>query len=282
MSARTGVGCELGGLTLRWSSPTASTIHSGRIRHMASPRTASGPTPRRADYGLDAPGVVRTLGSLGTAFVVVGAVLLSRHPLAGARALANIALWMGGSWAAAALLMLASSRFGKLRARDRLLDRLALRGDETVLDVGCGHGLMLIGAARRLPRGRAIGIDLWSHRDQAANSAEATLANAEAEGVGERVEVRDGDMRNLPFDDASIDVVVSSLAIHNVPTPDERALAIAEIVRVLRPGGRVGILDIAHVGDYARILRERGCTVDRVAFVPTIFPPTRELIASRS
>jgi arsenite methyltransferase len=249
---------------------------------MTSPPTVSASATRGANYGLDAPKVVRAFARAGTALLVVGIVLLARTTGGGMRSLGHIGVWMGGSWTVAALLMIASSRVGKLRARDRLLDRIALRGDETVLDVGCGHGLMLIGAARRLPRGRAVGIDLWSQTDQASNSAEATLANAEAEGVSERVEVRDGDMRRLPFDDASIDVVVSSLAIHNVPTAADRALAIAEIVRVLKPGGRVGLLDIAHVGHYARVLREHGCTVDRVALVPTIFPPTRELTARKT
>jgi len=248
---------------------------------VSNPRPDTALPRRRADYGLDAPGVVRTLGSIGATLVVIGIVLMMRRPTGGTRALAHISLWMGGSWTAAALLMILSSRFGKLRARDRLLDRLALHGDETVLDVGCGHGLLLIGAARRLPRGRAIGIDLWSQKDQASNSAHATLANAELEGVRDRVELRDGDMLRLPFDDASIGVVVSSLAIHNVSTSADRMRAVAEIVRVLEPGGRVAILDIAHVGDYARELRERGCTVDRVALVPTIFPPTRELTARK-
>jgi arsenite methyltransferase len=260
----------------------ARDFHHPLPHRMTSPHTVSASTARGADYGLDAPGVVRTFASVGGALLVVGIILLARATGGGLRSLGHVGVWMGGSWIVTALLMIASSRVGKLRARDRLLDRLALRGDETALDVGCGHGLMLIGAAHRLPRGRAIGIDLWSQTDQAANSARATLANAEAEGVRERVEVRDGDMRRLPFDDASIDVVVSSLAIHNVPTADDRALAIAEIVRVLKPGGRVGLLDIAHVGDYARVLREHGCTVDRVAFVPTIFPPTRELTARKT
>ena len=65
-----------------------------------------------------------------------------------------------------------------------------------MLDVGCGHGLMLIGAAKRLSSGRAIGIDIWQDVDQANNSAAATRRNAELEGVS--VAVRDGDARRIP------------------------------------------------------------------------------------
>jgi ubiquinone/menaquinone biosynthesis C-methylase UbiE len=74
-------------------------------------------------------------------------------------------------------------------------------------------------------------------------------------------------------------VVVSSLAIHNLATAADRALTVSENARVLKAGGRVAILDIAHVGEYARVLHDNGCIIDRVAFVPTIFPPTRELTA---
>ena len=237
----------------------------------------------RANYGIDAPGVIRTMGLL--AITLIGAGLVLQAFSGNGSVVARIgatALWPGASFGITALLMLASSRFGKARARDRLLDRLALHGDETVLDVGCGHGLMLIGAAKRLPRGNAIGIDLWSQADQHANSAAATLANAVAEGVSDRVTVRDGDMRALPLEDASVDVVVSSLAIHNVDTEQDRAISIREIARVVRPGGRVAILDIAHVGDYARELRRAGFVVERNGVTPWIFPPTRELVARKT
>ena len=125
--------------------------------------------------------------------------------------------------------MLLSSYVGKFEQRDRILARLHLRGDETVLDIGCGHGLLLIGAAKLLPRGRAVGIDLWSQVDQANNSRDATLHNAELEGVANRVEVRDGDMRNLPFADATFDAAVAHFAIHNIPTHQGRREAIREI-----------------------------------------------------
>jgi arsenite methyltransferase len=236
-----------------------------------------------ADYGLDAPGVIRTMSVCGIAAIVVALVL--GHLVSGDTILAHVAivptlLWMGWALIAGSLLMIASSRWGKLRARDRLLDRMALTGTETVLDVGCGHGLLLIGAAKRVPRGKAIGVDLWSQVDQKNNSSAATMANARVEGVADRVEVRDGDMRALPLDDASVDVVVSCLAIHNVKGDDERRNAIQEIVRVLKPGGRVGIIDIAHVKTYAKDLRAAGMSdVKLRGFTPWIYPPTRILTA---
>jgi arsenite methyltransferase len=246
--------------------------------------TASGNiAPSRADYGLDAPGVIRVMLVCGIVAIVLG--IVADRFVFSISALRHVAigpslLWIGWALVVGAGLMTASSRWGKLRARDRLLDRLALTGSEAVLDVGCGHGLLLIGAAKRLPRGRAIGVDLWSQVDQKSNSAAATMANARAEGVEDRVEVRDADMRALPLDDSSVDVVVSSLAIHNVTGDTERHKALREIVRVLKPGGRVGILDIAHVGDYAKEFRAAGMSkVELHGISPWIYPPARVLTA---
>ncbi len=242
---------------------------------------SEGSTPR-ANYGLDAPGVVRVMALLGMS--LIGAGLLLHAVFAPGTPLSRLGitlLWPGGSFALTAMLMLASSSFGKHRARDRLLDQLSLQGDEVVLDVGCGHGLMLIGAAKRLQGGHAMGIDMWSQTDQQDNSALATLANAVAEGVMDRVTVRDGDMRTLPLEDASVDVVVSSLAVHNVASQVDRRRSIREMARVVRPGGRIGLLDIAHVADYARVLRESGWHVERMGMSPWIFPPTRELVARK-
>jgi ribonucleotide reductase alpha subunit len=87
-----------------------------------------------------------------------------------------------------------------------VLDSLKLRGDETVLDVGCGRGLLLIGAAKRLTTGKAVGVDIWNAEDLSGNRPEATLENARLERVAERVEVKDGDARRLPFADGTFDV----------------------------------------------------------------------------
>ena len=76
-------------------------------------------------------------------------------------------------------------------------------------------------------------------------------------------------------------VAVSSLAIHNVPTAAERSQDIQEMARVVRPGGRIAILDIAHVGDDGRELLRAGWTIERRGFTPWIFPPTQELVARK-
>jgi arsenite methyltransferase len=231
------------------------------------------------DYGLDAPGVVRGFLFGGPVLSIAG-FLLSRYArpqhiylLVG---IGNAMLCTGVAFFVESFLLMGSSFYGKFRGRDRLLARLQLRGDERVLDVGCGHGLLLIGAAKLLPRGRAIGIDLWSQVDQGNNSQEATLENARLEGVADRVEVHDGDMRKLPFPDASIDAVVVNLAIHNISNREGRREAISEIARVLKPGGQVALMDFKHVAQYAADLRLAGLPDARVS-PPSfwIFPPVR-------
>ena len=104
------------------------------------------PSRQAANYGLDAPGVVRTMALLAFA-LILASVALGFAASASTKRLGRTLLWPAASFAITPVLMILSSRFGKLRARDRLLDVLAFRGNETVLDVGCGHGLMLIGAA---------------------------------------------------------------------------------------------------------------------------------------
>ena len=105
----------------------------------------------------------------------------------------------------------------------------------TVVDVGCGAGTDLLLAARRTgPRGRAIGIDMTPPmRECAARGAAAC-------GL-DHVEVRDGDATRLPVDDCSVDVVISNGVLNLVP---EKERAVAEIARVLKPGGRAQIADI--------------------------------------
>src|SRR5260370_9982272 len=167
------------------------------------------------DYGLDGGRAVRAMFIVGHAGAI-GGFLLVQWTLTRHLRVAYTLQIFGFCCLVLATLMFASSRFGKLHARDRILARLKLRGDETVLDVGCGHGLLLIAAAKLLPRGHAVGIDLWSQWQQSDNSREATLRNAALEGVEDRVSVNDGDMRKMPFADRSFDATVPHFGIPNV------------------------------------------------------------------
>ena len=231
---------------------------------------SSSPSPA-PDYGLDAPGAVRNL------FIFAGAGLLAwltvkMHLWSGVLELGPFGFALGRMGLGAVLVcggmgawMAWDSKVGKVRERERLLDLLAWTGRERVLDVGCGRGLMLIGAAKRLTTGSAAGIDLWQKEDLSGNRPEATLDNARLEGVAERVEVHTADMRKLPFPDASFDTVVSMMAIHNVYSAPGRADTLAEIARVLKPGGTVLIVDIRHLREYAAALRAGGCSDVRSA-----------------
>ncbi|RMI38638.1 class I SAM-dependent methyltransferase [Actinomadura harenae] len=154
-------------------------------------------------------------------------------------------------------LYLRTTLVGKFEVWAAVLADLRLRGDERLLDLGCGRGAVLLAAARLLPQGRVVGVDLW-RADQTGNTPNVTRRNAQLEGVAERVDLVTGDMRGLPFEDGVYDVVVSSLAIHNIPSPAGRLAAIDEAVRVLRPGGRLVVADPLWTGRYTARLRELG------------------------
>ena len=168
------------------------------------------------------------------------------------------------------------SLVGKLRLRDKLLADLNLRGDERILGVGCGHGLLLVAAAKQLDRGgKAFGIDIWKRADQAGNSPQATRRNAEIEAVADRLKITTGDARRLPFADETFDIVGSSWVLHNILRPKERKKALAEIVRVLKPGGTVLVIDVWLGYEYAAFFRRAGLknvTVSRPYFL--FFAPT--------
>jgi cyclopropane fatty-acyl-phospholipid synthase-like methyltransferase len=189
------------------------------------------------------------LAALIVANVVSGVVSGTAWPFVGAAAVV-----------ACAGCGLHTSRRGKFVVWAELLGQLRLRGDERILDLGCGRGAVLLLAARHLTTGRAVGVDLWRRGDQSGNSAEATRRNAAAEGVADRVELHTADLTALPFEADGFDVVASNVAIHNVKGRAGREKAIAEAVRVLRPGGRLLIADLWATRLYRTHLAKLGLT----------------------
>lgn len=207
------------------------------------------PAMKKANYGIDAPGVIRNLliasvvGFLVPAFVPVIRIGRVSFYTSGF-------LLMGVSCGLMAAWMLVYSLYGKLRHRDRILGMVSWKGSEMVLDIGTGRGLMMIGAAKRLATGKSVGIDIWNAEDLTHNKMENTITNARLEGVSEKVEVMNENAMRMSFADGTFDVVVSNLCLHNIYNVDDRKKACDEIARVLKRGGIAIISDFRHIREY--------------------------------
>ena len=228
----------------------------------ATTNLVSGPP----DYGIDAPDLVQKLSIMGGSTLAFGLVARRLFPEKLAwlgKLLSLLSLGAGVVTLFMPAWIVWTGKIGKFRIYQQMMDSIPWRGDEQVLDVGCGRGILLISAAKRLTSGHAIGVDIWRDEDQSGNHPDVTRRNAAAEGVAQRVEVRDADARDLPFGDASFDVVTSSLTLHNIDDPTERTQALQEMVRVLKPGGHLAIFDIRETDHYEQVLQ--GLNLAKVA-----------------
>jgi arsenite methyltransferase len=237
----------------------------------------------KPDYGIDAPKVLRNFFVFGTLALVLalvlpktlhlGPVALKTHPTFG---------WIAGCCLVEGFLYLLYVKVGKFGHRDFILGMHRWRGDEQVLDVGCGRGLLLAGAAKKLATGHATGIDIWSNEDMGGNSEAATLHNLELEAVVSRCTLVSQGAQAMPFADASFDVVVSNLCLHNLYDRPTRKKALLEIVRVLKPGGVAAISDYKLTGEYAEAFAKAGLNVERKwGSILTTFPPLLVVIARK-
>jgi len=236
------------------------------------------PTP---NYGIDAPAVLRNLFLFGTLAILIAVQPYPIH-LGPVFFTHTGFYWMGGIVLGEAFLYLLYVKVGKLRHRDHLLALHPWRGDEQVLDVGCGRGLLLAGAAKLIPNGHATGIDLWSQVDMGANSPAATQQNLEIEGVASRCTILSVPAQQMAFPDNTFDVIVSNLCLHNIYNREQRTQALHQIARVLKPGGVALLSDYKHTREYTRILRSLGLTVTRrPGNLFATFPPLPIVIARK-
>ena len=129
------------------------------------------------------------------------------------------------------------------KLRQRTINLACIQPGEQVLDVGCGTGTLAIEAARRVGRaGRVAGVD--------PGTQQIARARAKAARRNIPVEFQMGVIEQLPFPDQTFDVVFSTLMMHHLPAPLKRQ-GLAEIARVLKPGGRLVIADFTHKQDRA-------------------------------
>jgi arsenite methyltransferase len=222
---------------------------------------ASASAARGLDYGIDSPALIRNwyhrAGWSVAAGLAVWFINREQYPATAAELLA-VLVAMALGFTAVARYKVWSSRTGKLQLREQLLDQLAFQGDEKVLDVGCGLGLMAIGAAQRLKTGKVTAMDTWNEQDLSGSTADAAKQNAKTAGVADRVRFDPGDPRKLVYPAGNFDVVVSFAALHRLADDDERDQVLSEMLRVLKPAGRLLIFDTAETGYYAQRLRSSG------------------------
>lgn len=237
---------------------------------------------QKPDYGIDAPNVIRNFFLAGALFLIVSLVF-PRVVIAHI----EFILFPGFLWPTVWFflfggLMLLYSLVGKFRHRDRMLAKVNWTGEEKVLDVGTGRGLLLIGAAKRLKQGHATSIDIWNAEDLSGNGPEGLKTNIALEGVGAKTTILSEDARRMSFPDASFDVVLSNVCLHNIYEKPGRAKACTEIARVLRPGGAAVISDYKLMKEYAGEFAKAGLAVEMCPLDWTgTWPPLRILIARK-
>ncbi len=239
----------------------------------------------KAGYGIDDPRSILELTIAGGLAIAIG-FLVSRYSAVSDPSIARLGLLIGP---AVGFLILAvstalywSSRQGKVREMAKIVSSVPWGGEEVVLDLGCGRGLAMVMAGKRLTSGYSVGVDRWQRGHLSGNDPNSIWTNAAKEGVDGKVFAVKADGSYLPFADSSVDVVLSAVSLHRMTKKKGRGAAFSEIGRVLRNGGRVGILDAGNGGEYSGLLRGTGMIdvqVSRLRF--SSFPPFHVVMARK-
>ena len=260
------------------SSRSVETDAAGIV---TSPVAAKG----RIGYGIDEPTSIIELLIAGGLSILVGFeiafYMVQTNP-----DLAHFGLVVGPGVGflilAVSVALYWSSRQGKVTEMSKLVADIPWGGNEVVLDLGCGRGLGMVLAGKRLEGGYSVGVDLWQRSHLTGNHPSSIWANAAREGVENRVAPVKADTLSLPLADSSVDVILSALSLHRLIKKRDRIVAFTEITRVLKQGGRIGIIDAGNGGEYSKVLREVGLgdiSVRRIRF--SSFPPFHVVLARK-
>lgn len=238
----------------------------------------------KANYGYDAPYWIIACGISGILFLITAigiAVKADFHSIWQCSLIVILAV-IGIYLLSIAIRMTYSTKYGKFIVIKELVEELKLKGDETVLDAGCGRGLFLIETAKKLTSGKAIGVDLWRQQDQSHNTQKNTLRNAEIENVSNKITLHTADLKDLPLSENSVDIIVSSLVLHNISTQEARKKALVEFTRVLKPGGYLWLLDFQYTQEYLETLQNLSWQDVKISpEIKRMFPPVRIIKAQK-
>lgn len=215
----------------------------------------------KGSYGIDAPGVIITL-FISAVFSFVMGFFVFNHFLQTMpnlpRFFQYIFLITSVCLILEILYMLYSSYIGKRKCLEKAIQNLHSEKIKKVLDIGTGSGLFSVVFAQKFPEAHIDAIDVWHGKDQSKSKIELAQKNATIEGVQDRVTFVKADMRELPFTDETFDLVLASLALHNLEKQEDRLKALVEMVRVLKVGGEVLIVDFRYFNEYQALLQELG------------------------
>jgi ubiquinone/menaquinone biosynthesis C-methylase UbiE len=123
---------------------------------------------------------------------------------------------------------------GDTRYKSRLIEQAAIQPGQRVLDLGCGTGTLAVMVKQAVPGADVVGLD--------ADPQMLNVAKSKSARENILVQFDRGMTFDLPYPDASIDRVLSSLMIHHLKTPDKERTA-REVYRVLKPGGQLHVID---------------------------------------
>jgi ubiquinone/menaquinone biosynthesis C-methylase UbiE len=203
-------------------------------------------TQEKPKYGFVAWKYFACMGAIG--FVGLAAVLMTfQFPLGllvtwslrlvGAP-IAFVGLYMGISY----IFLYEKAFKSRGDVWSRIVEFSQLKGDEEILEVGCGTGSGSINLAKKLPKAKIVGIDIFE--GVSGKSPDTALKNAQIEGVADRVNFRYGNALKIPYQDKTFDVVTMGSVLHELHSEKDKTKALREIYRVLRPGGKFITLEL--------------------------------------